>query len=129
MKLLCKRTCQYAKSIYKVGDIIDVDTIVKCPKCNGTGEISGRPCQKCRETGRSDPPHHFELMDTKEKPVKIVDAEGSVRDESNEIDVLRKEFEKNGIGFDRRWGLRTLQDEYKKAEKEGKISGKSGTDS
>jgi len=62
---------------------------------------------------------YFELMDTKEKPVKIVDAEGSVRDESNEIDVLRKEFEKNGIGFDRRWGLRTLQDEYKKDRKRG----------
>lgn len=125
MQFVCKRKCQYKRSIYDVGEKIDVDTIVKCPECKGTGEVNGKPCFKCKGTKRSDPPHHFEPVDNKEKPVTVVDSlkpaeDANKTDEAEAIETLRKQFEEKGIAFDLRWGLKKLEAEFKKAEKEGK---------
>ena len=116
MQFVCKRKCQYARSIYNVGETIEVDTIVKCPLCEGKG------CDKCHKTGRVDPPHHFMPVENKEKPVTVVDAEPDKQssEEVDAIEAIRKEFEERGIAFDRKWNLKKLQTELKKATKEGK---------
>lgn len=114
-KFICKSKCQYKKTIFKIGDVVDVSTIVRCPACKGVG------CAKCQETGRIDPPHHFESLEKKGKPAEIVDAPEADAPDTPDIDALRKIFEDNGIAFDRRWGMKKFQDELIKAEKEGKI--------
>lgn len=122
MQFKCVRKCQYNRSIFDVGDTINVDTIVKCPDCGGKG------CDKCRGTGRIDPPHHFQPVE-KEKPVEYVDAPKADGDltpikgspeEAAAIANIQKIFDERGIAYDKRWSLTRLQNELKKAEKEGK---------
>lgn len=117
-KFICKRKCQYAGSIYGVGATVEVDAIVDCPACKGRG------CDKCRGTGRLYPPHHFEQVGGVKKPEVIVDAPPapvmSLREEDETIESMRKKYEEDGLAYDRRWKLKKLQDEYKKAKKEGR---------
>jgi hypothetical protein len=126
MKFKCVRACQWEHSIWKINDEINVSEIVKCPVCKGQG------CEKCHNTGRKSPPHHFEPVE-QEKPVTYVEApsqpepsdeqeqpSGTQEEQAEKIDELRKEFELKGVAFDRRWGLKRLKDELKKALKEGR---------
>jgi len=45
-----------------------------CPECTN-GKVKGKPCLKCKGTGRSYPPHHFVLISKKEMSDEAVKQE------------------------------------------------------
>ena len=116
MKFVTLRNCQFQGRVYREGEELNYSSpIVTCEFCSGTGKFKNQMCQKCKGTGRQTPPHHFAPEDSamveQANPSKEVS-------EAETISAIRKDYDEIGAAYDKRWGVKKLQDNLIAAKKE-----------
>jgi hypothetical protein len=111
MKYICKNKCQFDGRIWPSGAVLEWHReVIECPVCKG----KDKKCVKCHGTGRSVPPHHFMPFNPEKE---AIEADKAIEKEENELEDLRKEADKIGCGYDRRWKAVRMKfaiTEYKK---------------
>jgi len=115
MEFRAIRNVQYHSRVYRQGAKLVVGKVIPCPFCEGTGQVDGKQCVKCKGTKRSDPPHHFELVDPEAEAKQVVASEKS---EADQLTALREEMKAIGAAFDNRWKLPRMKTALIEAKKE-----------
>lgn len=115
MKFVTLRACQFQGRVYREGEVLMYSNPIEpCERCAGSGKFKGNTCPKCRGTGRQTPPHHFAPEDS--TMVEQANPSNEVS-EAELISAIRKEHDDIGAGYDKRWGVKKLQDNLLAAKK------------
>lgn len=124
-----KYACQYGGRVFKPDErFVYNKEVVVCPDCKGVKDEE-KVCKLCKDSGRIDPPHHFELIGEEyhaekeekegEKVLVGEDKYKLARDATKlEIDQTRSEIKRLGGSYNGTWGLKLLKMHLIKVQKE-----------
>ena len=122
-----KYACQYGGRVFKPDERLNYNKEVAiCPDCKGVkDEVT--VCKLCKDSGRIDPPHHFELIGEEhakeekegEKVLVGEDKYKLAREATKlEIEQTRSEIKRLGVSYNGTWGLERLKMHLIKTQKE-----------
>jgi len=109
LEFICIRRCQFKGHVYSENAIIQIVTseVKDCPECEGAG------CEKCKNTGRVSPPHHFMPYN---KAAEDLNRAKASAEEDKEKERLRAELKAIGKGCDPAWDVNRLTQEIDRAK-------------
>lgn len=124
-----KYACQYGGRVFKPDERLNYNKeVVICPDCKGVKDGGIEVCKLCKDSGRVDPPHHFEFIGEEvhakeeKKGKEVLTEKVKNSDEkpkppprpapvTDEARALRAEITRLGGSYSGRWDVGRLKNE------------------